>query len=49
MADISIGYALHLLRYIGLDAQLPPRLADYLARLSARPAFQRAQAKQQVT
>lgn len=49
MADISIGYALHLLRYIGLDGQLPPTLADYLARLSARPAFQRAQARQQVS
>jgi glutathione S-transferase len=44
-ADIAVGYALHLGRVIGLDAHYKPQTAGYLERLSARPAFRRAQAQ----
>ena len=47
MADISIGYALMLLRFIGIDEQTPEPLRRYFERLSARPAFGRAKAAQQ--
>lgn len=46
MADISIGYALHLLQYIGMAETMPAVLQDYHRRLAARPAFERAIAKQ---
>lgn len=43
-ADISVGYALLLTAYTGLGAYLPPPVADYWARLQARPAFKAARA-----
>ncbi|MGE0423544.1 MAG: glutathione S-transferase family protein [Reyranellaceae bacterium] len=42
LADISLGYPLHLVGLFGLDALLGPRSAAYRARLFARPAFQSA-------
>lgn len=42
-ADISVGYALQLAAgMVGLGRELPPILQDYLRRLSAHEAFQRA-------
>ena len=46
-ADVSIGYALLLACKLGLDAQFTPEVADYWARLSARPGYRRAQEAQQ--
>lgn len=45
-ADISVGYAFVLAEMLGLMAELPPVLNDYLARLKGRPAFARAKAAQ---
>lgn len=45
IADISVGYALGLARYMKLGELFPKTVADYAARLQARPAFQRAAAK----
>jgi glutathione S-transferase len=42
IADIAIGYALYLGKLQGLDGEYTPQVSDYLARLSARPAFRRA-------
>ncbi len=42
LADVSLGYPLHLVGLFGLDHLLGPRSAAYRARLFARPAFQRA-------
>lgn len=42
IADIAVGYALHLGQSLGLDAQYTDQVKVYLARLQARPAFQRA-------
>lgn len=39
-ADVAVGYALNLVNAAGLFENRP-RLADYMRRLSARPAFQR--------
>lgn len=44
-ADISVGWALGLGGFVGLDADYSPAVRAYQARLSARPAFQAAQAK----
>lgn len=44
MADISIGYALKLAGYC--EVPLPGSLQLYYERLCARPAFQRAEARQ---
>jgi glutathione S-transferase len=45
IADISAGYGLGVLQaFLGLADRIPPEVADYYARLSARPAFQRADA-----
>ena len=41
-ADVAVGYALYLSRLNGLHTHLTPILADYLDRLTARPAFARA-------
>ncbi len=46
VADISIGYALMVLKYIGLFDQAPAALQAYYALLRERPAFQRAKAAQ---
>ncbi len=45
IADISVGYALGLAQYMKLGKLFPKAVADYAARLQARPAFQRAAAK----
>lgn len=45
-ADISVGYALMLSRFIGAHKQLSPVLNDYWTRLKERPAFQAAKAAQ---
>lgn len=39
IADIAIGYALHLGQSLGLDERYTPQVKDYLARLQTRPAF----------
>lgn len=41
IADIAIGYALHLGKSLGLDGDYSEQVKDYLARLQARPAFQK--------
>jgi glutathione S-transferase len=46
VADISIGYALMLLKITGLFDEAPAPLQAYYGRLRARPAFQRAKAAQ---
>ncbi|GAB1379190.1 glutathione S-transferase family protein [Pararhodobacter aggregans] len=43
-ADIAVGYALYLAETLGLGASLKPQTRAYLDRLTARPAFQRANA-----
>lgn len=45
-ADISVAYALLLARALKLDGEFPPAVADYWARMSARPAYARAQTAQ---
>jgi len=42
VADIAVGYALHLARLLHLDDRFQPQTRDYLERLTVRPAFQRA-------
>lgn len=44
IADISVGYALGLAQFMKMG-EFPKVIADYAARLQARPAFQRAAAK----
>jgi len=46
MADISLGYAVMLAEAIGLEEQVTPGMAEYLARLSQRPGFQSAKVAQ---
>jgi glutathione S-transferase len=45
LADVSVGYALGLAAMIGLAEKTPKVTQDYLARLQARPAYQRAAAR----
>jgi glutathione S-transferase len=45
IADISVGYALHLAQARGAEELLTSRTLAYLERLRARPTFQRAAAK----
>jgi glutathione S-transferase len=42
LADISVGYPLHLIGLLGVDNLLGPRSVAYRERLRARPAHQRA-------
>lgn len=42
VADIAVGYALYLGEITGIAPHYKPQTAAYLARLKARPAFQRA-------
>ncbi|MBU7581190.1 MAG: glutathione S-transferase family protein [Porphyrobacter sp.] len=42
VADICVGYALILAQSVGLDDGVPESLKAYRARLTARPAYQRA-------
>lgn len=44
VADIAVGYALYLGRSLKLDDRYQPQTRDYLERLLARPALQRADA-----
>lgn len=46
-ADVSVGYALLLATYLGLNERFPPAVIDYFARLGARDGFQRAVAAEQ--
>jgi glutathione S-transferase len=45
LADISVGYAVHLGELFRLRDRIPSRTAAYLERIKARPAFQRAMAR----
>ncbi|MDP4604581.1 MAG: glutathione S-transferase family protein [Erythrobacter sp.] len=47
VADICVGYALILAESVGLDDGVPQSLKDYRARLTARPAFSRALAREE--
>ncbi|WP_016744882.1 glutathione S-transferase family protein [Rhizorhabdus wittichii] len=46
VADIAIAYALLLARRVGLGDRLSPVLSDYLDRLTARPGFLAAEARE---
>jgi glutathione S-transferase len=41
-ADIAVGYGLFLSTQVGIDADFPPPVREYLDRLLARDAFKRA-------
>jgi glutathione S-transferase len=41
-ADVMVGYALHLANFFGLLKDAPDDIAKYWARVSARPAYQKA-------
>jgi glutathione S-transferase len=45
-ADISVGFALSLYRFFGVAQPFDPAIESYAARLSQRPAFQKAMAKE---
>ena len=47
-ADISVGYALLLATQLGLAEHFAPAVADYWARLEARPAYQAARREQKL-
>ncbi len=42
MADVSVGYALHLAQFCRLDGEFGSATADYRRRLEAREGFRRA-------
>lgn len=44
-ADIAVGYAIYLAKRLKIDAELPPRIHDWYARLTSRDAFIRADAR----
>lgn len=46
VADICVGYALILAESVGLDEGVPDSLKAYRARLTGRPAYQRALARE---
>jgi glutathione S-transferase len=46
-ADVSVGYALFLATFLGLDQRFTPAVAAYWQRLRQRPAFERALHAQQ--
>ena len=46
-ADVSVGYALMLASYLGLDASLAPEVAAYWQRVQQRDGYSRALAAQQ--
>jgi glutathione S-transferase len=46
VADISVGFALMLAEFIGLDAKFSPAVAAYWQSLKQRDGFRRATAKQ---
>ena len=43
VADIAVGYALYLAATLQLDERFKPQTREYLERLKARPAFQKAE------
>jgi glutathione S-transferase len=45
MADFQMSFAVEALLSRSTGADAPPRLKEYLARIRARPAYQRAEAK----
>ena len=45
MADIAVGYALHLARTIGIDEAMTPNVAKWWERISTREAYKRAAVK----
>jgi glutathione S-transferase len=47
VADISVGFALLLATFTGLDAKFSPAVAAYWQSLQARDGFRRAVAKQE--
>lgn len=47
VADICVGYALILAHSVGLDDGVPGSLKAYRSRLTARPAYQRAFAREE--
>ncbi|MCX9146732.1 glutathione S-transferase family protein [Erythrobacter sp. WG] len=47
VADICVGYALVLSARVGLDEGVPDSLKAYRERLTARPAYQRAVAREE--
>lgn len=47
VADICVGYALILAASVGLDEGVPESLKAYRERLTARPAYQRALAREE--
>lgn len=47
IADICVGYAVHLSAGFGFDKELGPLTQDWYARMQARPAFVRALAREQ--
>lgn len=47
VADICVGYALILAQSVGLDEGVPESLKAYRERLTARPAYQRALAREE--
>ena len=46
VADISVGFALMLAEFIGLDAKFSPAVADYWQLLKERDGFRRAITRQ---
>ncbi len=46
VADICVGYALILAQSVGLDDGVPESLKHYRARVTTRPAYQRAVARE---
>ncbi len=44
-ADITVGYAVYLAKRLKIDADLGPRVKDWYARITARDAFRRADAR----
>mgnify|MGYP000923236321 CR=1 FL=1 len=44
-ADITVGYAVYLARRLNIHGELSPRVLDWFARITAREAFQRADAR----
>jgi glutathione S-transferase len=47
VADICVGYALILAQSVGLDEGVADSLKEYRSRLTARPAYQRAFAREE--
>lgn len=45
-ADITVGYAVYLAKRLRIDGDLSPRIQDWYARLTARAAFKRADARE---